>query len=138
MPDETDPYLEVARRFFNEFLELKVSLDREGAIPAKTQEKERSRYERELRKWMDANKVLKETAQSLVADNERLEEEVAKLEVERDNLRMRLNEQLMRSNDVARKLHDYPLTEHMTEEAYQQWQEIVRLMAAPGSRKGED
>src|SRR5688572_11787258 len=83
MAEETDPYLEVARRFFNEFLELKISLDREGSIPAKTQEKERAKHEKELRKWTDANKVLRDAAQQLVKDNERLENEVARLETER-------------------------------------------------------
>lgn len=137
MSDEHDAYLEVARRFFNEFLELKVSLDRDGAVPHKTQEKERAKYEKELRKWMEANKVLKDAAAQLMKENERLEEEFARMEVERDNLRRQVNEHLMRQSDVARKLHDYPLTEHMTDLAYKEWQDIVRLMGAPGSQKGD-
>jgi multidrug resistance efflux pump len=134
--EETDPYLEVARRFFNEFLELKVSLDREGAVPAKTQEKERAKYEKELKKWQDANKVLKDTAQALVADNERLEEEVARLEVERDNIRRELNEALIRQSDVARKLHDYPLAEHIrTQEAWDEWQKVLKFISEKPTRR---
>lgn len=127
--DETDPYLEVARRFFNEFLELKVSLDREGAVPSRVQDKERAKYEKELEKWKKANRELARSAEDLMKDNERLENEVARLEVERDNLRRQLNEHLMRQSDMARKLHDYPLTEHMTEEAFNGWQDIVKMMS---------
>lgn len=141
LADDTDPYLEVARRFFNEFIEMKISLDKEGVITVRAQEKERAKYQKELKKWEDANEVLKRTAQALVKDNDRLEEEVGRLEEEVAELRREINEQLMRQTDVVRKLHDYPLDQLMTKEAHTTWLEELRilkqLMEETPTRKGE-
>lgn len=123
---EPDPYLEVARRFFNEFLQLKIELDRQGAVTQKVQQKERERYERDLKKWKDANEALKGAAANLVAENERLEGQVLSLTSERDNLQRKLNEERMHSNETARKLREYPLDQHMSEAAFREWQKIMQ------------
>jgi len=135
--EEVDVFTEVARRFFNEFLEMKVGLDKSGAVPRQQQEKEQKKYEKEIAKWEAANKVLRESAQDLMQSNEQLVDEVAQLEVQVADLRLKLNEQLMNQPEIHRRVRDFPLTEHMSERAYQEWCEIRKLMGlAPGDVRG--
>jgi chromosome segregation ATPase len=122
---EPDPYLEVARRFFNEFIELKLELDRNGAVTAEVQKKERARYEKELKKWQEANEALKSAAAAFAKDNERLEAELAASLAQVDDLKRQINELHMRNNETARKLRSYPLDQHMSEAAFKEWQKIL-------------
>lgn len=134
--DEPDPYLEVARRFFNEFLELKVDLDRQGAVTQEVQKKERARFDKEMAKWKDANELLKSRAQAFANDNERLEAELAEVMAERDDLRRQVNEHLMRNNETARRLHEYPLDQNMSDRAFAEWQDIIKMMSSAPTARG--
>lgn len=139
MSDETDPYLEVARRFFNEFLELKVSLDKDGAITRRQQDKLDAKHDKEVEKWKEANGVLKGRLQDLAAGNQDLSNTIASLEDEIENLNRVINEMKMRGSRIAEKMRDYPLDQHMSEEAYQEWVKIRNLMSqSPGTTKGRD
>lgn len=139
MSDETDPYLEVARRFFNEFLELKVSLDKDGAITRRQQDKLDAKHEKDLHKWQEANATLKDRLQDLAAGNQDLSNTIASLEDEIENLNRVINEMKMRGSRIAEKMRDYPLDQHMSEEAYQEWVKIRNLMSqSPGTTKGRD
>lgn len=139
MSDETDPYLEVARRFFNEFLEMKVSLDRDGAVSRRQQDKIDAKHEKEVEKWKDANAVLKVRLQNFAEENQALSNTIASLEDEVENLNRTINEIKMRGNQIAVKMRDYPLDQHMSQEAYEEWVKIRNLMTqAPGTTKGRD
>lgn len=139
MSDETDPYLEVARRFFNEFLEMKVSLDRDGAVTRRQQEKVGEKHLKEVRKWENANSLLKGRLQDLAEENQALSDTIASLEDEVENLNRTINEMKMRGNQIATKMRDYPLDQHMSAEAYEEWVKIRNLMTqAPGTAKGRD
>lgn len=136
MADDIDHYTEIARRLLNEFIELIITFDRSGALNVKDVEKERTKHERELRKWKEANETLKDSLKAMAADNERLEHEVLVMESERDDARRRLNEYLMGRREASKKVHDFPLDQLMTEEAHKKWQEI-RLMMSEVPYRGE-
>lgn len=121
MEDERDPYLEVARKFFNEFLELKIQLDQGFMTPAA--------HGKEIRKWRRANEELKTSLRDLADRNRKLEDEVGTLEEQLVNLRGQLNEALIRgrlAKRIAKASQDFPLEEHMSEDAFREWQKILK------------
>lgn len=138
MADDIDHYTEIARRLLNEFIELIITFDRSGALNVKDVEKERTKHERELRKWKEANETLKDSLKAMATDNERLEHEVLVMESERDDARRRLNEYLMGRRETAKKVESFPLDQHMTEEAYKKWQEIRQMMSEVPYRGEKD
>lgn len=138
---ERDPYTEIARRFFNEFLELKLSLEERGAITPDQQIEYRRKAEKELDRWKRAVEELKLAAKNLAEDNKRLGEEVAQLQEQNENLRRQLNEAIMKAENmrVRHRLPkeepgDYPLTQHMSERAFREWQRILTEIPYGGDR----
>lgn len=140
VPDEEpDPYTEVAKRFFYEFLQLKAA----GAVPPGERVKEHERHERQRRKLEEAIDVWKNSAASLAAENERLEQSVVDLMAEREDLRCRLNNEIVRRAELASKLkptehirpdgrREYRFDQHMSEEAFHEWQRIMAEIPRPG------
>lgn len=117
-----DPYTEVARRFFNEFLELKARLD-SGVITA-------SQMEKELKKWKAGNAELKATCGQLAERIAELESYVADLEANNAELTRRLTEAEIRgrmADKVVEHTKKYPFVEHMSEESKREW---MKLMSA--------
>lgn len=138
-----DVFTEIARRFFTEFLELKLQLEDQGAVTPEQQIKFRKSAEKELERWRKANEELKRAANDLAADNKRLAAELDNVEGENRKLRLELNEAIMRLEELRRRhnipqaqVGDYPLTQHMSERAFREWERIMREM--PNMRGDED
>lgn len=136
---QVDPYTEVAKRLFNEFLEMLLALRQQGAVLPEQQDKERAKYEKELKKWRDANNELKTVAKQLTEENEKLSAEIDRLELERDNLRLKLNQTIINQQAVARQIDhavsEYPLDQHMTDRSFKEWQKIMQSLP---SLRGDD
>lgn len=141
-----DPFTEIAKRFFHEFLELRASLEESGAVPVGEVVKLREKHERERQKWEKAVNELKRSAQDLVKDNKELSNEIERLNTENQSIRLQLNEAIMRSEHMRAKHRlpkdepgQYPLTDLMTGRAYEMFQrDLERMMKEKPITKGDD
>jgi uncharacterized coiled-coil DUF342 family protein len=85
---------------------------------------------------------LKRSAQDLVKENKELSNEIDRLTTELETVRRELNESIMKGESM-RQRHNlpkdepgkYPLTEHMSERAFREWQRIMQELPR---EKGED
>lgn len=128
---EVDPYTEVAKRLFNEFLEMLIALRTQGGVTPEEQAKARKAHDRELKSWKEANAELKFVAKQLTEENERLSAEVDRLSLESENLRLKLNQQIINSQAVARKIDhasrgEYPIEELMSERVFKEWRSLMQ------------
>jgi len=140
-----DPFTEVAKRFFVEFLELKVALEQQGAMTPDEQTKMRKHYEKEVERWKKANEELKISARNLAADNKLLGAEVENLTGENEKLRLQLNEAIMRLEALRARhklprddSHEYPLTEHMSDRARKEWERMLKGIPYAGNKEIDD
>jgi hypothetical protein len=138
-----DVFTEIARRFFTEFLELKIQLEEQGAITPEQQIQYRKKAEKELERWKKVNGELKRAAEDLSKDNQRLSADLDNMEGENRKLRLELNEAIMRLEEMRRRHNipqaqtgDYPLTQHMSERAFREWERIMK--AIPYSREDDE
>lgn len=131
---DVDPYDEIAKRVFNEMLELIVALKTEGGLMPHERGALRDKYDKEVRSWKRANEDLKATAKMLSEDNEAFERENEKLRKENQELRRQLNEAIINAQLPRNERHTYPLMERLSDASRR---EIEKLMQAPGSGKGE-
>lgn len=143
---KADPYTRVARQFFSQFLELLTQMQDGQLVTPDRQAHAEKEAEKEVRRWRKANEELKRAAQDLAGQVTTLEVEVDRLTTENENLRGQLNEAILRTESM-RARHKlpkdepghYPLTDLMSERAYQMWREVERTMQAPPTNlKGED
>lgn len=135
IPEDVDFYTEVAKRFFNEFLELKLQIEAGKLEDPRVRRREFDKKDKELEQYKNANRLLKETAQSLAQANEHLEGEMVSMEEKMADLRRQLNEALIRGELPARlaKLNrETPLDQHMSERAFREWQKILTEIPRPG------
>lgn len=139
-----DMFTEVARRFFTEFLELKVLMEQGDLITPQEQTRLRKSMEKDVQKWQRANEELKLSARNLAADNKMLAAEVENLQSENEKLRLELNEAIMRLEELRQRHRiprdepgKYPLTQHMSERAFQEWQRIMKTLPYGGNKEDD-
>ena len=132
-----DEYDRIARRFFNEFLELKVQLD-SGKLSKPMN------YDKELAKWKKAAEQFKEAASHLSTQVVGLEDEIAKGAEELQRVRCQLNEALSALAAAKEKLEGlgvvkketeregYSFLEHMGPDSRRAWEQIMREIPRPG------
>jgi uncharacterized phage infection (PIP) family protein YhgE len=139
--DDTD-YDEIARRFFNQFLELKAAIA-SGAT------KVPKNYDKEVAQYRKANEELKRAAADLAKQNAALEDEVVGLADMSADLRRRLNETTINLGLAQEKLAGlgrvdptqsrrvgYSFTEHMSDESKRAFETLMKEI--PCGRNKED
>ena len=126
-----DEYDEIARRFFAQFLELKVQFEDGQLHPSKEIQKDIAQYRK-------LNEKLKEAVNETTAEATRFEEALALAEEEKVALQARVNELIIENGMLLQKLQglgriDYhakkegvPFTELMSEESRREWDRIMR------------
>lgn len=126
---DDDVYTELARRLLREVIEMQV--DSIDTVPKK-------QHDREIKKLQQAVEAFKTSAQDLAQQVDKALNENDKLERTIEELRGQLNEAIV-NGQLGRELNraGYTLDQHMSKEAYAKWREIVELMKAPGSRRGD-
>lgn len=140
MPADDDRYFaEVAKHFFNQFLEMKVLID-QGKI-----DKPRN-WDKEMEGYKKANAALKKSCQDLAERNAQLEEELATAEEKAEGLHGQLNEALINLGRLQQKIGDlgiirqeverqgYPFVELMSEESRRQWESMMKEVPYRGPR----
>jgi chromosome segregation ATPase len=137
MNDSESFYTEVAKRFFNQFLEMKVRMEN-GEL------RQPDGWERELRQYKSAIKELKMASQDLVAENDRLSEQLAIAESELAELRASYNQTVIDMGRLQEKLKGlglvrteaervgYSFVEHMSEESRRAWETLMKEIPRPG------
>jgi chromosome segregation ATPase len=135
--DSESFYAEVAKRFFNQFLEMKVRMEN-GEL------RQPDGWERELRQYKSAIKELKMASQDLVAENDRLSEQLAIAESELAELRASYNQTVIDMGRLQEKLKGlglvrteaervgYSFVEHMSEESRRAWETLMKEIPRPG------
>lgn len=134
---EANAYDEIARRFFNQFLELKLELNSGAAVKPRNWDKEEAHYKTVIAK-------LKSAAQEFAEDNQRIEEALALAEDEKADLRRQLNESTVNLGLAMEKLSGlgvvrqeaertgYSFVEHMSGESKRAWEQIMQEIPRPG------
>lgn len=137
---DVDPYAEVAKRLFNEFLEMLIALRLQGGVLPDEQAKKQKQHDREVKSWREANQELKLVSKQLTEENDKLSAELDKITLERDNLRLRLNQSIINQQATIRRVdqfaQEYPLDQHMTDRAFKEWQKIMQEL--PSMRGDND
>lgn len=138
----TDPFTRLARAVLAEIFELRTQMQEQRLITPDEQIRDRKAQQKEVERWRRANEELKRAAQDMAAQITRLEEDVDRLTNENESLRGQLNEAVLRTESMrarhrlpADEPGQYPLTELMSERAYNEWK---RFMEERPSLRGED
>lgn len=134
-------YDEIARRFFNQFLELKAAIASGKAAVPKNYAKEIAQYEK-------ANDALKSAAATLAKQNAALEDEAEQLEASNSDLRRRLNEATINLGLAQEKLAGlgrvdparpgrtgYSFTEHMSDESKRAFETLMKEIPYRGTKE---
>jgi chromosome segregation ATPase len=140
--DDTD-YDEIARRFFNQFLELKTAINSGTTRVPKNYDKEVAQYRR-------ANEELRKAAADLAEQNIALEKEIGQLEQRESELRRQLNEATINLGLAQEKLSGlgvhrpgelrrtgYSFTEHMSEESKRAFETLMKEIPHRGTKDNE-
>ena len=134
-----DPYTEVAKRLFNEFLEMLIALRTQGGVTPDEQRKVQRDHDREVKSWREANAELKAVCKKLTEENNQLSAEVDRLSLDNENMRLKLNQAIINQQTVARKIdhvaREYPFEEHMSERVFKEWQKLMKELP---SLRGDD
>lgn len=137
---EERAYTQIARRFFNEFLELKLAID-QGLVSKPPD------YEKSLRSYKRAAEEFKAAAANLAGDVKRLEEEILRSEEEKVQLRGQVNELLITVATLREKLDGlgvirqereksgYKFTEHMSPESRRAFESLMKETPYGGPRE---
>lgn len=127
-----DEYTEIARRFFNEFLELKLQLD--------TGQLDRRDWSKEIDGYRRLNMELKKAASDLAEQNMLLSNDLGRLEDEKAELRRQLNQAIINLGRLQEKLgkvtperEGYSFVEHMSDESRRAWESLMQELP---SRRG--
>lgn len=133
-------YDEIARRFFNQFLELKVAIASGKAAVPKNYAKTIAQYEK-------ANDALKSAAATLAKQNAALEDETEQLERAVSDLRRQLNEATINLGLAQEKLAGlgvhrpgeprrtgYSFTEHMSDESKRAFETLMKEIPYRGTK----
>jgi hypothetical protein len=115
-------YTEIARRFFNEFLEFKLQIG-DYVSPEK--------HDKALAQYKKANRDLRAAAGDLSKENERLSALVEEQESTIIELRRQLNEAVIKGQlgqriaKAAKDHHNVPFDQLMSEETFRNWQQFM-------------
>lgn len=115
-------YTEIARRFFNEFLEFKLQIG-DYVSPEK--------HDKALAQYKKANRDLRAAAGDLSKENERLSALVDEQESTIIELRRELNEAIIKGRlgeriaHAATQNHNVPFDQLMSEETFRHWQQFM-------------
>ena len=135
----TDEYDAIARRFFNEFLQLKLMLDAGSLSKPKN-------YDKELAQYKKAAEQFKTAAQDLAKENGKLEEALALAEEQLTAEKGRVNELLIAiaalkergsATPPDRRETGYSFVEHMDEESRRVWDSLMRQIPYRGTKDTE-
>lgn len=130
-------YDQIARRFFNEFLDMKIALNKGEMTKPKD-------YDKELAAYKKANEKLRGAAADLADENKKLEEALALADERERDLRRQLNEAVVNLGRLQEKVaglglarqkldaEGYPFREHMSEESRKLFDQLMREVPRPG------
>lgn len=113
-------YTEIARRFFNEFLEWRLQKG-DYVSPEK--------HDKALAQYKKANRDLRTAAADLSNENDRLSAVVAEQEAAITELRRQLNEAIVKSRlgeRMVKASRNVPFDQLMSEETFKDWQQLMR------------
>jgi chromosome segregation ATPase len=130
----SDDFTEIARRFFNEFLDLKVQLDA-GKLDRKDWSKEIDGYRKMISE-------LKKAASDFAEQNVLLEDQIGRLEEEKAELRRHLNEAIMNLGRLQEKVEalgiadkqrvGYSFSELMDEDSRRLFESLMKELPRSG------
>lgn len=123
--DEEMYFSRIAKHFFNQFLELKIKLDRGDLAPPPDDKA----HEKEVRQYKKVIDELRKAAADLAAENRRFEEELAVQAELNTDLRRQLNEALINLGQAQEKLSGLGLVRNDVRRMEREGYNFLELMS---------